>query len=219
MMETSHMIWDLGGLVWSQVLDLMILVGPFQLRRVYDSISSWVFFIMLQKSYFSPCTWISQNSEAGESNSGSEQTEPSRSSCSRFKDDELTRNSLLIKLFWDGAKDKERYLFSRKLEFYSKVLTFAVSSPLSCFSLKSSSDPKWEERNVTNSTERNHRYFKSRIPPILQSFFLAGQHILRCFTWKVFINPKFIFINPKKQPHWDHCWNAFPHDRFCQQGL
>ena len=32
-----HMGWFLGGPVWSQELDLMILMGPFQLRICYDS--------------------------------------------------------------------------------------------------------------------------------------------------------------------------------------
>lgn len=31
-----HWVWILGGLVWSQQLDLEILVGPFQLRVFYD---------------------------------------------------------------------------------------------------------------------------------------------------------------------------------------
>ena len=32
-----HRIWILSGSVWSQGLDLMVLMGPFQLRIFYDS--------------------------------------------------------------------------------------------------------------------------------------------------------------------------------------
>lgn len=35
-----HRVWILGGAVWSQGLDLMILVGLFQLRISYDSMIS-----------------------------------------------------------------------------------------------------------------------------------------------------------------------------------
>ena len=33
-----HRVWFLGDPVWSQELDLMILVGPFQLKIFYDPI-------------------------------------------------------------------------------------------------------------------------------------------------------------------------------------
>ena len=38
-LDTSlrHRVWFLGGPVWSQELDSMILVGPFQLKIFYDS--------------------------------------------------------------------------------------------------------------------------------------------------------------------------------------
>lgn len=34
----KHMVWFLDGAVWSQELDSMILVDPFQLEMFYDSI-------------------------------------------------------------------------------------------------------------------------------------------------------------------------------------
>lgn len=36
-----HLVWCLGGAVWSRELDSMILVGPFQLGMYYDSLN-WV---------------------------------------------------------------------------------------------------------------------------------------------------------------------------------
>lgn len=61
-----------------------------------------------------------------------------------------------------------------------------MSFPLPCFSLKTSSDPKWEERIVTNSAERNHRHFKSSISPKLLPFSFNLENILLDVTWKAF---------------------------------
>jgi len=35
-----HRVWISGGPVWSQELDALVSVGPFQLRLFYDSLSS-----------------------------------------------------------------------------------------------------------------------------------------------------------------------------------
>lgn len=36
-----HMVWFLGGAMWSQGLDSIILMGPFQLKIFYDSVILW----------------------------------------------------------------------------------------------------------------------------------------------------------------------------------